>query len=197
MLNLEGASISVPTLINDGTVTFGSPTTPGGTAVFGSISGQNPAFDLHWATVTTPALPALTSFNGGELIVGAAPGFVPRFFMFGNEDTLVIDNLIANTASMNVTGLGGSGGTLTISEGSTTLATFLLTAPVPTVNNHGQGWNYGGAVFTATSGLDNNTTITVSGVLEPIVICFAAGSRIATPNGDQVGQAARGRPIGC
>ncbi len=183
LLVLGGTSTSVPTLVNYGTVWFGSPGAPGGTAVFGAVSGSDPEFDLYGATVTTAAWPALTIFRGGELIVGTAPGFVPTFNMFGDEDTLVIDNLIANTASMNATGLGGSSGTLTISEGSTTLASFLLTAPAPTVNNLGQGWNYGGAVFTATAGPDNNTTITVTGVFEPTTVCFAAGTRIATPEG--------------
>jgi len=112
----------------------------------------------------------------GELILDSPSTFSGTVEAFYNDDTVILDGVIGNAASLSFSG-NQAGGTLYVTEGGGTVASFAL---IPQL---GGVAGYGSAVFTATPNVaDNNTTITVSGAsgLE----CFAAGTRILTERGE-------------
>ena len=170
--------------------------TAGGTAAFaGSLSGDWQFSITGGTTVAAPTAlelaPSISNnvtfdFNHDELILDSLAGFSGILSNVVNTTTIVLDGLIANGASLNLNAPLPpdleSGGVLSITENGGQVGTLTLYGLV--LNGvQSRGADYFNASFTATPniGLDN-TTITVSGV--DIVVCFRAGTRIATPLGD-------------
>jgi hypothetical protein len=174
------------TVVDNGRI---SNANTGGIVTFaGGISGSG-AFDIsggsNAALTSGIELPAtltnnLVQFdsNFGELILDSPTTFTGKIDALDNNDTIVLKNLIGNSASL--TPAGGGQDILTVSNNGSPVASFTL---VPAVFGFFRQQLYNNATFTATPDLLNNvTTITVSGIIT--TICFRAGTRIATPDGD-------------
>ncbi len=175
-----------PAIINNGPIV----NDPGGIVTFaGGISGSG-GFVINGgsdaASTSGFELPASLTNNTvvfpsdyGEVILDSASTFTGRLADFDNNDTIVLRNLIANSASLG-TIFTANGYILTVSNNGIPVAALSLD---PKVSLQGPNQYYGNATFTATPDLLKNlTTITASGII--YVICFRAGTRIATPNGD-------------
>jgi hypothetical protein len=187
-LELQPGSPYTQTFVDNGLI---SNARTGGIVTFaGGISGSG-AFGINGgsnASLTSGIeLPAsLTNnvvqfddTNYGELILDSPSTFTGNIRYVNNNNTIVLKNLIGNSASL-VPG-GGNTEILTISNNGSPVASLTLVA-LRTVNRVGNQ-DYTNATFTATPDLLNNvTTITVSGVVT--TICFRAGTRIATSDGD-------------
>ncbi len=172
-----------------------SPTV-GGTATFaGSLSGDwqfsisggtNPAAPT--ALELAPSISDKVTFddNNDELILDAPAAFGGPLWNVTNNTTIVLDGVIGDGASLNLNSplppMVESGGVLSITEAGIQVGTLTIYGET-IFGVHQMGANYFDASFTATpnTGLDN-TTITVSGV--DMIVCFRAGTRIATPRGE-------------
>jgi collagen type I/II/III/V/XI/XXIV/XXVII alpha len=170
--------------------------TEGGTATFaGSLSG-NWQFGISGGTNAAaptalelaPSISYNVSFddNHDELILDSPSGFGGTLSNVTNNSTIVLDGIIGNGASLNLNSPlppnVESGGVLSITENGSQVGTLTIYGATLDILKV-MGADYFNASFTATPNIGlNNTTITVSGV--DIIVCFRAGTRIATPRGD-------------
>ncbi len=132
----------------------------------------------------------ISSANYGKLTLHDPLGFTGTIAQFNNNETIVLDGMIANSATLD-------GTLLSVANGGSILETLSF-QPQPInsvpVGNPFKGipivyypvrQSYSAATFVATPNLtDNNTTITLSGIvnyaLPPPIPCFLMGIGIDT-----------------
>jgi hypothetical protein len=125
-----------------------------------------------------------SDFNGfGAVILNTPPTISQTIQAFANNDTIILEGVIANTATMGDFGAADTSGTLTISDDADAVGSLTLISEPPEVRPRPGEVIYAGAVFSATPNIAaNNTTITVSGAEGGF--CFRSGTRIATRDGE-------------
>lgn len=171
-----------------------SPTGGGTAAIGGQLLSGFKSFRITGGTAAPTALELGSSISRDvffdssqdELILDSPANFTGTLYAMVNSSTVVLNGVIANGASLNLnSGIGPnnvSGGILSITENGSLVGTLdIFGQNVPPLLMY-RGPYYGNTTFTATpNAAANNTTITLSG---EFTICFRAGTRIATPDGD-------------
>jgi hypothetical protein len=195
VLGLSSGSYTQTFIETSGTGTV-SASGPGGTAAIGGqligawnleiVGGPNTAAPT--ALELAPSISDDVYFDSAadELILDSLANYHNTLWAMVNTSTVVLNGVIANGASLNAG--DALGGPLSISENGSVVGTLEVLGEVLNHDFFGRpyynGPGYVNATFTATPNITlNNTTITLSGEAE-LIICFRAGTRIATDRGD-------------
>src|ERR1019366_9463529 len=167
-------------LFNANHITVDIPNAAGTVTLKGSISGpsnleiQSGGLEISHATTDD-----VVFLGPGALVLDNPSGFTGQIRYLDNDDTIVLNNVIGNTATYNT-----NNANLSILNGVGTVGTLTL-IPLPTTVLQGGGQDYSGATFVAMPNVaTNSTTITFSGIVTFPTRCFRAGTAIATPLGD-------------
>ena len=180
--SISSIGIYSPTV--GGTATFAGPLS--GEWQFGISGGVDAAAPTALELASSISDNVSFDVNHDELILDSLSGFSGILSNVNNNSTIVLDGIIGNGASLNLNAPlppnVESGGVLSITENGSQVGTLTLYGATLNILKV-TGADYFNASFTATPNIAlDTTTITVSGV--NFIVCFRAGTGIATPRGD-------------